>query len=112
TETLEGWLGLESTRAWVASRENRVEVMLGYSDSAKDVGPTSATLGLHSAQSALVEWAARHDLTLTLFHGRGGSLGRGGGPLGRAIAAQPAGSVDGRFKVTEQGEVIFARYSD
>ncbi|MCA1781271.1 MAG: phosphoenolpyruvate carboxylase [Intrasporangiaceae bacterium] len=111
-DTLEGWLGLASTREWVAAREGRVEVMLGYSDSAKDVGPTSATLGLHAAQSALVEWARRHELTLTLFHGRGGSLGRGGGPLGRAIAAQPSGSVDGRFKVTEQGEVIFARYSD
>jgi phosphoenolpyruvate carboxylase len=111
-ETLEGWFALESTRRWVEQRDQTVEVMLGYSDSAKDVGPTSATLGLHAAQSALVEWARRHGLTLTLFHGRGGSLGRGGGPLGRAIAAQPSGSVDGRFKVTEQGEVIFARYSD
>ncbi|MDO5501562.1 MAG: phosphoenolpyruvate carboxylase [Actinomycetia bacterium] len=111
-ETLEGWLPLASTRAWIGERDGQVEVMLGYSDSAKDVGPTSATLGLHSAQSDLVAWARRHKLTLTLFHGRGGSLGRGGGPLGRAIAAQPSGSVDGRFKVTEQGEVIFARYSD
>jgi phosphoenolpyruvate carboxylase len=111
-ETLEGWLGLHSTQEWISAREGRVEVMLGYSDSAKDVGPTSATLTLHSAQAALVEWARSHGLTLTLFHGRGGSLGRGGGPLGRAIAAQPSGSVDGRFKVTEQGEVIFARYSD
>jgi phosphoenolpyruvate carboxylase len=111
-DTLEGWLPLESTRRWVSARGGAVEVMLGYSDSAKDVGPTSATLGLHAAQHALVDWAARHGLTLTLFHGRGGSLGRGGGPLGRAIAAQPTGSVDGRFKVTEQGEVIFARYSD
>jgi phosphoenolpyruvate carboxylase len=112
TTTLEDWLGLDSTREWLQRRDGRVEVMLGYSDSAKDVGPTSATLGLHAAQSALVEWARRHSLVLTLFHGRGGSLGRGGGPLGRAIAAQPSGSVDGRFKVTEQGEVIFARYSD
>ncbi|KAB7744881.1 phosphoenolpyruvate carboxylase [Nostocoides sp. F2B08] len=111
-QTLEDWLSLESTRRWVDERDRAVEVMLGYSDSAKDVGPTSATLGLHAAQSALVDWADRNRLTLTLFHGRGGSLGRGGGPLGRAIAAQPTGSVDGRFKVTEQGEVIFARYSD
>lgn len=111
-DTLEGWLALTSTQQWVAARDRRVEVMLGYSDSAKDVGPTAATLGLHSTQSALVDWARRHELVLTLFHGRGGSLGRGGGPLGRAIAAQPSGSVDGRFKVTEQGEVIFARYSD
>jgi phosphoenolpyruvate carboxylase len=110
--TLERWVGLSSTRSWLEQVHREVEVMLGYSDSAKDVGPASATLALHRAQSALVEWAARHQVTLTLFHGRGGSLGRGGGPLHRAIAAQPSGSVDGRFKVTEQGEVIFARYAD
>ena len=110
--TLEEWIGLVSTTEWVEGGGREVEVMLGYSDSAKDVGPASATLALHRAQLALVEWAARHSVTLTLFHGRGGSLGRGGGPLHRAIAAQPSGSVDGRFKVTEQGEVIFARYAD
>ena len=110
--TLERWMGLSSTAAWLEGVDREVEVMLGYSDSAKDVGPASATLALHRAQQALVEWAARHEVTLTLFHGRGGSLGRGGGPLHRAIAAQPSGSVDGRFKVTEQGEVIFARYAD
>ncbi len=111
-ETLEAWAALSSTREWLHGVDHEVEVMLGYSDSAKDVGPTSATLALHRAQVALVEWARRHAVTLTLFHGRGGSLGRGGGPLHRAIAAQPTGSVDGRFKVTEQGEVIFARYAD
>jgi phosphoenolpyruvate carboxylase len=110
--TLEAWLALRSTTRWLQGVDRRVEVMLGYSDSAKDVGPTSATLALHRTQLALVEWSARHEVTLTLFHGRGGSLGRGGGPLHRAIAAQPSGSVDGRFKVTEQGEVIFARYAD
>jgi phosphoenolpyruvate carboxylase len=86
--------------------------MLGYSDSAKDVGPTAATLLLYDAQAALVGWAKRHRVELTLFHGRGGSLGRGGGPVNRAILAQPPGSVAGRFKVTEQGEVIFARYGN
>ena len=106
-----GW-GCRRPRRWLDGVGREVEVMLGYSDSAKDVGPASATLALHRAQLALVEWAARHSVTLTLFHGRGGSLGRGGGPLHRAIAAQPSGSVDGRFKVTEQGEVIFARYAD
>ncbi len=110
--TLEEWVALPSTAGWLARVGHRVEVMLGYSDSAKDVGPASATLALHRAQVGLVEWARRHDVELTLFHGRGGSLGRGGGPLHRAIAAQPSGSVDGRFKVTEQGEVIFARYAD
>ncbi|MDX6745068.1 phosphoenolpyruvate carboxylase [Actinocorallia sp. A-T 12471] len=88
----------------------RLEVMLGYSDSAKDMGPASATLLLYDTQEALARWAEDNNVTLTLFHGRGGSLGRGGGPVNRAILAQPPGSVDGRFKVTEQGEVIFARY--
>ena len=90
----------------------RMEVMLGYSDSSKDVGPVSATLALYDAQSRIAEWAERNRITLTLFHGRGGALGRGGGPANRAVLAQPPGSVDGRFKLTEQGEVIFARYGD
>jgi phosphoenolpyruvate carboxylase len=101
--------------SWVArsgSPPEQLEVMLGYSDSAKDVGPLSATLLLYDAQAALADWASRHGVALTLFHGRGGSLGRGGGPVNRAILAQPPGSVAGRFKVTEQGEVIFARYGN
>jgi phosphoenolpyruvate carboxylase len=100
---------------WIARRggaPDSLEVMLGYSDSAKDVGPLSATLLLYDAQAALADWAHRHRVALTLFHGRGGSLGRGGGPVNRAILAQPPGSVAGRFKVTEQGEVIFARYGN
>ncbi|HLS02741.1 MAG TPA: phosphoenolpyruvate carboxylase, partial [Beutenbergiaceae bacterium] len=76
----------------------------------KDVGPVSATLALYQAQEKITAWATRHNITLTLFHGRGGALGRGGGPAHRAVLAQPPGSVDGRFKLTEQGEVIFARY--
>ena len=87
-----------------------LEVMLGYSDSAKELGPVGATLRLFRAQAALAAWAATRGVALTLFHGRGGALGRGGGPAGRAAPAQAPGSVDGRFKVTEQGEVIFARY--
>ncbi|OLT22818.1 phosphoenolpyruvate carboxylase [Ornithinimicrobium sp. CNJ-824] len=110
--TLEEWLALPSTRSWLEERDRRVEVMMGYSDSAKDIGPAAATLTLHRSQQQLVSWAARHDVELTIFHGRGGSLGRGGGPLHRAITAQPTGSVDGRLKVTEQGEVIYARYAD
>lgn len=111
-EVLDGWLALESTQEWLAGVDRRVEVMLGYSDSAKDVGPVSATLSLADAETRLVAWARRHRIEITLFHGRGGSLGRGGGPLHRAITAQPPGSVAGRFKVTEQGEVVFARYAD
>ena len=109
---LADWVSWPSTQAWLEASERRVEVMLGYSDSAKDVGPTAATLTLARAQSAMVQWASVNDIQLTMFHGRGGSLGRGGGPLHRAITAQPPGSVDGRLKVTEQGEVVFARYAD
>src|SRR5260221_12505895 len=90
----------------------RLEVMLGYSDSTKEVGPVSASLALYEAQAELVRWAASRGVRLTLFHGRGGALGRGGGPANRAIRAQAPGSVGGHFKVTEQGEVIFARYGN
>jgi phosphoenolpyruvate carboxylase len=112
TETLDEWLTLPGTVDALTRRDRRVEVMLGYSDSAKDVGPLSATLLLYDAQAALADWAARNDISLTLFHGRGGSLGRGGGPVNRAILAQPPRSVNHRFKVTEQGEVVFARYGN
>ncbi|GLJ63036.1 phosphoenolpyruvate carboxylase [Microbacterium barkeri] len=90
----------------------RLEVMLGYSDSSKDVGPVAANLALYEAQAAIAAWAQENRIELTLFHGRGGALGRGGGPANSAILAQPPHSVDGRFKLTEQGEVIFARYGD
>lgn len=98
--------------ARLGQTDRRFEVMLGYSDSSKDVGPVSATLALYEAQSRIAEWARDNNITLTLFHGRGGALGRGGGPANRAVLAQPPASVDGRFKLTEQGEVIAARYGD
>ncbi len=110
TEVLDGMLALDPVAARLAVNGRQVEVMLGYSDSAKELGPVSATLRLFDAQERLARWAADRAVTLTLFHGRGGALGRGGGPAGRAVLAQAPGSVDGRFKVTEQGEVIFARY--
>ena len=96
----------------LAATGRRLEVMLGYSDSSKDVGPVAANLALYEAQALIGQWAKDNDITLTLFHGRGGALGRGGGPANSAILAQPPYSVDGRFKLTEQGEVIFARYGD
>jgi phosphoenolpyruvate carboxylase len=116
TCVLDGMLELAPVAARLAGEGGRgggrraLEVMLGYSDSAKELGPVSATLALYDAQERLARWAAEHDIRLTLFHGRGGALGRGGGPAGRAVLAQAPGSVDGRLKVTEQGEVIFARY--
>jgi phosphoenolpyruvate carboxylase len=94
----------------LAANGRQLEAMLGYSDSAKELGPASATLRLFDAQAELAAWADAHDVRLTLFHGRGGALGRGGGPTGQAVLAQAPGSVADRFKVTEQGEVIFARY--
>jgi phosphoenolpyruvate carboxylase len=107
---LTGMLSLPPVAARLEATGRHLEVMLGYSDSAKELGPASATLRLFDAQAELAAWATEHDVKLTLFHGRGGALGRGGGPAGRAVLAQAPGSVDGRFKVTEQGEVIFARY--
>ncbi|MBB2909646.1 phosphoenolpyruvate carboxylase [Streptosporangium becharense] len=106
---LSGMLEIPAVRARLAV-DRRLEVMLGYSDSAKELGPAAATLKLYETQEALAAWSAEHGVPLTLFHGRGGALGRGGGPANRAVLAQAPGSVGGRFKVTEQGEVIFARY--
>jgi len=109
-DILDAYVDLPGVRDWLADRGDRLEVMLGYSDSAKDVGPTSATLALYETQAALTAWARRRGITLTLFHGRGGALGRGGGPAHRAVRSQAPGSVAGRFKLTEQGEVVWARY--
>ena len=99
-------------RARMTATGNRLEVMLGYSDSSKDVGPVAANLALYEAQRKIALWAKDAGIALTLFHGRGGALGRGGGPANSAILAQPPHSVDGRFKLTEQGETIFARYGE
>jgi len=111
-DILEAMLEMPQVQKRLEQNGRRVEVMLGYSDSSKDVGPVAATLALHKAQSRIAQWAQKHDITLTQFHGRGGALGRGGGPANRAVLAQPPHSVDGRFKLTEQGEVILARYGN
>ncbi|HEY1003060.1 MAG TPA: phosphoenolpyruvate carboxylase, partial [Streptosporangiaceae bacterium] len=109
-DVLTGMLALPEVAERLAASGGELEAMLGYSDSAKELGPASATLRLFDTQARLAAWAAANDVRLTLFHGRGGALGRGGGPAGRAVLAQAPGSVNGSFKVTEQGEVIFARY--
>jgi len=99
-------------RRWIAGRDDWQEVMLGYSDSNKDGGYLTANWALYRAEMRLVEAFGAHRVKLRLFHGRGGTVGRGGGPSYEAILAQPAGSVTGGLRITEQGEIIASKYSD
>jgi phosphoenolpyruvate carboxylase len=96
---------------WYRDRiQGRQEVMIGYSDSAKDVGRLAASWDLYKAQEEIVASCRRHGVRVTLFHGRGGSVGRGGGPTHLAIMSQPEGSIDGTLRVTEQGEMLQALF--
>lgn len=112
TEILSDALALEPLRELVRSQGNIVEIMLGYSDSNKDGGYLTANWSLYQAQAQLVEVAQHHGIDLRFFHGRGGSVGRGGGNSYAAILSQPPGAVRGALRITEQGEVISAKYSE
>jgi len=91
--------------------KNKQEVMIGYSDSSKDAGKLAASWAQYCTQKKLQELSNKHKVDLTLFHGRGGSVGRGGGPIYEALLSQPPGTVNGRTRVTEQGEIIQQRYA-
>ena len=98
--------------AHLRAQANRQTVMVGYSDSGKDTGYVGSTWALHNAQERLAAQAGEAGIQLELFHGRGGSPSRGGGRTYRAILAQPEGTVNGRIRITEQGETVSARYAD
>ncbi len=109
---LEALFTCEPYREHLKTHNDEQMVMIGYSDSNKDGGYLMANWALYQAQEEITQVTQKHNIKLTIFHGRGGTIARGGGPANRAIRAQPAGSINGRFRVTEQGEIIASRYAN
>ena len=112
SEILEKWFSLPLVQKWMEKSGKKQEVMLGYSDSNKDGGYLSSSWSLYKAQKKLTALGNKFDVQISFFHGRGGTVGRGGGPSYEAILAQPEGSADGTIRLTEQGEVIGAKYGN
>ncbi len=108
----EDLLALPVYRKHLATCSNAQMIMIGYSDSNKDGGYVMSNWALYQGQESITKVAQKHNIALTIFHGRGGTIARGGGPANRGIRAQPPGSINGRFRLTEQGEVIAVRYSN
>ena len=111
-EILTKWFSLPLVEKWMAKRGRKQEVMLGYSDSNKDGGYLSSSWSLYKAQKELTKIGKKFNVQISFFHGRGGTVGRGGGPSYEAILAQPEGSTAGTIRLTEQGEVIGAKYGN
>ena len=108
----EGLLALPIYREHLVTCNDEQMIMIGYSDSNKDGGYVMSNWALYQGQENITKVAREHGIALTIFHGRGGTIARGGEPANRGIRAQPPGSINGRFRLTEQGEVIAARYSN
>ncbi|HEX6036004.1 MAG TPA: phosphoenolpyruvate carboxylase [Anaerolineales bacterium] len=108
----ESLLALPIYREHLITCNDQQMIMIGYSDSNKDGGYVMSNWALYQGQENITKVARKHNIALTIFHGRGGTIARGGGPANRGIRAQPSGSISGRFRLTEQGEVIAARYSN
>ena len=111
-ETMEKYLSLPIAQKWIASKNNYQEIMLGYSDSNKDGGYLSSCWTLYKAQQQLTAIGDKFGVKITFFHGRGGTVGRGGGPTYEAITSQPLRSINDRIRLTEQGEVIGNKYGN
>ena len=111
-EIMDNYLALDIVKEWVKDNKDYQEIMLGYSDSNKDGGYLSSGWSLYKAQQDLSSLGNKHGIKITFFHGRGGTVGRGGGPSYDAIISQPLGSVQDRIRLTEQGEIIAAKYGN